>query len=133
MSDCIFTQIYQLFLIPTQLHHIGIIAYHIYITVAKSNASTFRHPVLSDSEHAEGYKLGIDSWADTCCADKHEFVEEFIEGKTVTATGFISSLGSVSNVSIANVVYAYDASDGTVLFLDVITRSIFVRKFPIHF
>ena len=63
--------------------------------VTNSNAGTFFHPVLSDTEHVEGYKFDTDSWADTCCAGKHAFVEEFIEGKTVTATGFTSSLVSV--------------------------------------
>ena len=86
--------------------------------VTNSHADNFRHPSLSDHEHEYGCKLGIDSWADTCCAGKHAFVEEFIEGKTVTATGFTSSLGSVSNLPIANVVYAYDAKDGTVILLE---------------
>ena len=67
--------------------------------------------------YVEGWKLGIDSWEDTCCASKHEFDEELIEDKTVAATGFTSSLGSVSNLSIANSVYAYYANDVTVLLL----------------
>ena len=45
-------------------------------------------------------------------------MEEFIEFKTVTATGFTSSLGSVSNIPIKNVVYTYYATDGTVLPLE---------------
>ena len=44
-----------------------------------------------------------------------------------------SYLGLVSNLPIANVVYAYDALDGRVLILIVITRSILVRKFRIRF
>ena len=97
---------------------IGMITSRIAKAVTNSNADTFRHPSLSDHEHNYGCKLGIDSWADTCCAGKHAFVEEFIEGKTVTATGFTSSLGSVSNLPIANVVYAYDSKDGTVILLE---------------
>ena len=31
--------------------------------VTKSNAGTLCHLVLSDTEHVEGLKLGIDSWA----------------------------------------------------------------------
>ena len=44
--------------------------------------------------------------------------KKFVEGKTVTATGFTSSLGSVTNLPVANVVYAYDATDGTVILLE---------------
>ena len=79
---------------------------------------SFRHPVLNERQHLEGCRLGIDSWADTGCAGKHAFVEEFVEGKTVTATGFTASLGSVSNLPIANVIYAYDSFKGEVLLLE---------------
>ena len=102
---------------PTQLHHIGMIKSSISKAVTNSNAGTFRHQLLSDTEHVEGCKLGIDSWADTCCAGKHAFFQAFIEDKTVTATVFTSSLGSVSNILISDVVYAYDAPDGTVILL----------------
>ena len=85
---------------PTRLHHIRIISSPISKAVTNFNAGTFLHPVLSDTEHVEGYKLVIDYWADTCCDRKYTFVEAFIEGKTVTDTGFISSLGSVSNINI---------------------------------
>ena len=86
--------------------------------VTESYADSFRHPKLTTAEHNEGCKMGIDSWADTCCAGKHAYVEEFIEGKTVTATGFTSSLGSIKSLPIANVLYAYDAPDGTVIVLE---------------
>ena len=46
---------------------------------------TFRHPELSE-ELRLGCKLGLDRWADTGCAGKHAHVEEFLLGKTVTAT-----------------------------------------------
>ena len=78
----------------------------------------FRHPVLSATEHENGSRLGIDSWADTCCAGKHCYVQEFIEGKTVTASGFTSSLGSIKNLPIANVLYAYDDPGGFVILLE---------------
>ena len=61
--------------------------------VTNSNAVTFCHPVISDTEIFEVCKLGIDSWADTCCSGKNTFFEEFIESKTVTATGLTSYLG----------------------------------------
>ena len=100
------------------MSHIGMITSRIAKAVTDSSTDTFRHPTLSDAEHNDGCKLGIDTWADTCCAGKHAFVEEFVEGKTVTATGFTSSLGSVKNLPIANVLYAYDATDGTVILLE---------------
>ena len=40
-----------------------------------SNSGTFTHPVPSDTEHVEDFKLGIDSWEDTFCAGKNAFVE----------------------------------------------------------
>ena len=103
------------------------ITYHIDKSVTKSNTGTFSHLVLSDIEHVEGYKLGIDSWADTCCVGKHAFVEEFIENKTVTAAVFTPSLGLVSNISIENVVYTYDAPDRTVLLLEC-NNSIYIGQ-----
>ena len=85
--------------------------------VTNSNACTFFHAVLSDTENVKGWKLGIDSWAETCCTGKHAFVETFIEGKTVTATGFTSSLGSVWHIPVTDFVYVYDSPDVTVLLL----------------
>ena len=91
-------------------------------TIAKATTShytsNFRHPILSAAEHANGARLGIDSWADTCCAGKHCYVQEFVEGKTVTASGFTSSLGTITNLPIANVLYAYDDPRGHVLILE---------------
>ena len=87
-------------------------------TTTKFNTNSFRHPVLNDEEHKHGGKLGIDSYADTCCSGRHCFVEEFIEGKSVTASGFTESLGSLKNLPIANVLYAMDHFDGTVIILE---------------
>ena len=50
---------------------IGMITYRIAKAVTNSNSGTFCHLVLSDTEHVEGCKLGIDYWSDTCCAGKH--------------------------------------------------------------
>ena len=36
----------------------------------------------------------------------------------VTATGFTSHLGSVPNLPVANVLYAYDTTQGTVILLE---------------
>ena len=87
------------------------------IARARSDPSSFCHPCLSDDEMKQGCKLGIDSWADTCCAGKHCYVEEFVEGKVVHATGFTPSLGSMQNLPIAHVLYAHDAMDGGVIIL----------------
>ena len=78
----------------------------------------FKHPRLSDEELRNGCRLGLDSWADTGCSGKHSYVEEFIEGKTVTATGFTSALGSMKDLPMANVVYAYDTKDGATILLE---------------
>ena len=62
--------------------------------------------------------MGIDSCADTGCAGKHAYVEEFISGRTVNATGFAPYLGSLNNLLIANVIYAYDTHSGKKLLLE---------------
>ena len=87
----------------------------------ESNISfdNFQHPNLTQHELQHGCKLGIDSWADTSCSGKHAHVLEFIEGKTVTATGFSSGLGSLSNLPIANVAYAHDLPSGETIILQI--------------
>ena len=80
--------------------------------------TNFSHPILSDSELTTGCRLGFDSWADTSCAGKHAYVASFVDGKSISATGFSSSLGSLKDLRIANVVYAYDTVDGEVLLLE---------------
>ena len=86
---------------------------------ALSTHTNFRHPTLTKTELQYGCKLDIDSWADTCCAGRHAHVLEFIEGKTVSATGFSSELGSLTDLSMANVAYAYDTPHGEILILIV--------------
>ena len=44
--------------------------------------------------------------------------EEFIIGKTVTATGFSSSLGKLDNLPYAYVLYAYDHTEGSVILVE---------------
>ena len=62
--------------------------------------------------------LGIDSWANTGYSGKHAYVEEFISGRTVNATGFAPSLGSLKNLPIDNVLYAYDTPSGKTVLLE---------------
>lgn len=77
----------------------------------------FRHPQLTKEEMHNGCRLGWDTWADTSCSGKHAYVDEFIVGKSVTATGFTASLGSVQNLPMANVLYAYDTLQGATILL----------------
>ena len=83
-----------------------------------SFSNRFTHPTLTDEEMHNGTRLGIDSWADTACSGKHAYVQEFLEGKSITATGFTASLGSIKNLPMANVAYAYDMKDGTTILLE---------------
>ena len=75
-------------------------------------------PGLTQEELTQGTRLGFDSWADTSCAGKHAHVQEFIEGKTISATGFSSELGSLDNLQLAHVLYAYDTEQGETLILE---------------
>ena len=74
---------------------------------------------LSHDELKLGCKIGLDSWADTCCAGKHAYVDSFIEGKTVTASGFSSSLPTIADLPIANVKFAYDSPMGSTYILSI--------------
>ena len=87
-------------------------------TTHTPSAPSFIHPLLSENETQFGAKLGWDSWAETSCSGRHAFVEEFVEGKTVTATGFSTSLGSLKDLPIAHVLYAYDSHDGETIILE---------------
>ena len=75
------------------------------------------HFKLSEEEMKNGCRLGFDSYADTCCTGHHARVESFVEGKTVTATGFLSSMPAMENLPLANVLYAFDLSRGEVYIL----------------
>ena len=79
---------------------------------------TFVHPKLSDDEHFHGTRLGFDSWADSCCAGKHAYVDSFVEGKFINASGFSTALGKLENLPIANVIYAHDLENGEVILLE---------------
>ena len=83
-----------------------------------THADKFAHPHLTASEMNNGCRLGLDSWADTSCAGKHAYIESFIEGKTVNATGFSSALGSLNNLPIVNALYAYDTHEGQTLIIE---------------
>ena len=83
-----------------------------------TDITQFRHPPLTEHELSMGTRLGFDTWADTSCAGKHAYVEAFIEGRIVTASGFSATMGTMDNLRIAHVVYAYDLNDGNTLLLE---------------
>ena len=72
---------------------------------------------MSQEEWSQGGKLGIDSWADIGCPGRHAYVEEFIVGKTVSATGCSPSLEKLDNLHYAHFLYAHDHQDGTTLII----------------
>ena len=77
------------------------------------------HFKLCEEEMRNSCRLGFDSYADMCCAGRHARVESFIEGKTVTATGFSNSMPAMENLPLANVHYAFNLSHGEVYILQV--------------
>ena len=81
-------------------------------------SDNFVHLKLSKQELQYGTRLGFDTWADMSCAGKHAFDESFIEGRVVSAGGFLPSLGKLDNIPIANVLYACDLADGTVILIE---------------
>ena len=88
------------------------------ISVARREQSWIQYK-LNDEELKNGCKLGFDSYADTCCAGKHARIESFIEGKTVSASGFSNSMKVMENLPIVNVLYAYNTQEGETLILRV--------------
>ena len=78
----------------------------------------FIHPTLSQEELQLWGRLGLYYWADTSWLGKYAYVEEFFEGRTVTDTGFTSTLGSMKYLPIANIMYAYDISYETTIILE---------------
>ena len=104
--------------IPLYTTHLSPITFSIGSTCSNTNMDNFKQPKLTSDELFIGTRLGFDSWADTSCAGKHAHVESFIERKSVNAIGFSSSLGTISNLPIANVVYAYDFDNGETILLE---------------
>ena len=73
------------------------------------------HPILTDPEWNTGCRLDIDTWADIRCFRKHLF-QKFIDGKIITAAGYIVYLGALKDLPIENVLYEYDTTDGTTIY-----------------
>ena len=87
--------------------------------VVSSAQSKFKPIKLNQDEMDEGCKLGLDSWADTCCIGRHGYINSIVEGKTVTARGFAKSLNAITDLPIANCTFAYDSADGITYLLEV--------------
>ena len=83
------------------------------------SSSQFRPIKLTKAEMDSGCMLGLDTWADTCCVGKHALINEVIEGKSVTATGFASSLKAIPNLPIVNCSLAYDTNEGRTYILRI--------------
>ena len=104
----------------SQLHivHNSKITFHISSSHTISS-SRFIQPNLTPNEWTNGCKMGFDTWADTCCAGKHAHVFEFVDGKVVQAEGFASNLGTLKDLRMAHVGYAYDTPYGETYILRV--------------
>ena len=88
------------------------------ILVARREQSWIQYK-LNDEELRNGCRLGFDSYANTCCTSKHARVKSFIEGRTVSASGFSNSMEDMENLPLANILYAYDTWEGETLILRV--------------
>ena len=62
--------------------------------------------------------MGLNYWDDTGCSGKHAHVDESVEVNSVNVTGFTYNLGSIDNLLISYVLYAFDKDDGTVVLLE---------------
>ena len=65
-----------------------------------------------------GCTLGLHSWSDSGCSVKHAYVDEFVEVKSVNATGFKSTLRSIDNLPITHFLYAFDKENGIVVLIE---------------
>ena len=93
--------------IQTNKNYVSVIWYTVVTTRAYFNEH-FRHPTLSEEKMKSGCRLGLDNWADASCSGNHAYVEEFVEDKWVTATGFSVILGSMKYLSVVNILYDFD-------------------------
>ena len=96
-------------------------------SVVSAYASHPQRHDLSADELRDGCLLGIDSWADTSVVGRHAFINTFIDGKSVTAQGFASSLPSIKNIPIVNCNFAYDTGDGKTYILEL-NNALFLGK-----
>ena len=55
-----------------------------------------------------GCILGLDSWADAGFSRKHGSVDDFVEGNSSNVTVFTFTLGSIDNLPIDHVFFAFN-------------------------
>ena len=85
------------------------------------------NPDLNKAEMELGTRMGMDSHADTTCVNKHAYIESVIEGITVDAIPFDSSIGKMSDLPIVNAIYAYDDPDSLQTILLRFNNSIYIK------
>ena len=73
-----------------------------------ASTRTHKHIQLTKEEMLNGCKLGLDSWADTSCVGRHAHIDTYVDGKSVTASGFANTLPALENIPIVNCSFAYD-------------------------
>ena len=69
----------------------------------------------------------MDSHADTCCVNKHAYVETVVDGMTVDAIPFDSQLGRMSNLPIVHAIFAYDDTNTGTTTLIRINNAIYIK------
>ena len=84
-----------------------------------SSRTKQRKVKLTKQELHDGCLLGLDTWADSSVVGRHAYINSYVDGKSVTASGFASSLPSLNNIPIVNCTFAYDGEDGQVYLLEV--------------
>lgn len=84
-----------------------------------SSTHVHKHLKLSKTEMAHGCKLGLDSWADTCCIGRHAHIDSYVDGRSVTAKGFASNLPELKDIPIVNCSFAYDDENGKTFLLQI--------------
>ena len=90
----------------------------LYIARSRFYPYVFCHAILSNSEHLNGLRLEVNTWADTACAGKHAFMEELVMRNFITEKVFTTALGSLDNFSTASILYAYDAANSEIIILE---------------
>ena len=82
---------------------------------------------LTEEEVLMGTRFGIDSHADTCCVNKHAYIETIVEGITVDAIPFDSQLGKMSDLPIVHAIFAYDDENNSRTTLIRVNNAIYIK------
>ena len=103
------------------------------VIISSSSRSTKFNPrvKLTQEEMNNGCIIGLDTWADTSCMGRHAHVREFVEGQTVSASGFASSLPSIEDIPIAHCSLAYDDNNGKTTILEI-NNALYLGEYMDH-